>query len=786
MSLLPVAANGKVALNTVAPAAGDNYQGGLLIAPDGSIRAAIGNPNSIQVTQGFGFTNSGQLCYTDSSAGLPANTTWVNGLPFNPQGALCTSSNAIASVSGGVPFDANGAVCIGGGADPVVTTYVAAVVAAGGTIPGGQQSALNTFVTAMKSAGLWTRTQELGVFAGGTVAGAAVKLKTAGPANCTMNGFVLGDISSIGITSDGSTKWVDTGTTITQLSPAGANQGALGMGVFLTAECTTATPGYLMGTDAGSAPQVGLRWNVTAVGSMDLLIQGGGVPQWNKPRGKLPIGLISGHRNGATAIFGYEGGTNISGGNAGFTYQASANQIAVCSGFFGNNKVAMSCGLYYISDGTWTDADVLTFTQLVNALMVGMGRVVPDARSYKFIPIIGQSLASGSQGNPPLSTSQAYKNLTQGSGLQANMSASPPTAFWNGGGAGNGYQVGDITPMVEIFNETIASGASNTISQKARANSLGSIHDTLSMNFSLGATAYAGLAKGTNPYANAMASIGVAPVQGILFATGAMNIPALFCVHGESDMANGSYDLNIRQWQSDYQTDIKAITGQGGVIPIFHSQPSCWTDPVNTNSATGISPYLIMAESRANPTLTLCVCPKYFLTYSANAGQQIHLINTNYRLLGEYYGKAYYQHVIQGTQWIPLRFKTVSRAGAVITLTLEGNVGNLVLDTTTVTDPSGGLNTKGFEYVDSSSPSNYYSNISSVALSLPNQIIITLAFDPSANTGRTLRYAYIGTVGNHPGPTTGPRGNVKDSDATTGVNGDVLVNWLCHDTIAVP
>lgn len=677
---------------------------------------------------------------------------------------------------------------LGGGSapvvlDPAVTAYAAAVVTAGGALSGGQQIAINNFVLQTKASGVWTKLTEMGLFLGGTLASAAVKFKTIGAANCVLNGFVLADLTAAGIVSDGSTKWVDTVTTVTQ---AGGGTGQMGMGVFLTAECTSVAPGYLIGTDAGSAPQIGLRWNVTAVGSMDLLIQGGGVPQWNKPRGILPIGLICGHRAGATNVFGYEGGLNISGGSAAFTYTASANQYAVCSGFFGNNKTAMSCGMYYLGDGTFADSDVRNLAAACNALMVGLGRVVPDARPYNYFPIIGQSLASGSQGTPVLSTTQPYKNLTQGSGLQANMTVGTP-GFWNGSGSGTGYQAGDVCAMVEIFNETIASGAGNSISKFARANSLGSTWDSLSMNFSLGATAYAGLAKGTTPYQNNIDTSTFAPIPGILFATGVMTVPAIFCVHGESDMASGTYGANIRQWQVDYQTDLKAITGQSGTIPIFHSQPSCWTDPVNTNSATGVSPYQILTESQTNPTKTLCVCPKYFFTYSANAGQQIHLINTQYRLLGEYYAKAFYQHVVQGVQWVPLSIGSITRSGAVITVNFVGNVGAVRFDTTNVTDPSGGLNTKGFEYVDSANPSNYYSNISSVVTGPgANQVTITLGFDPSGNTGRTLRYAYTGTVGAHPGPTTGPRGNVKDGDTTVGQSGIFLTNWLCHDSQPVP
>ena len=670
--------------------------------------------------------------------------------------------------------------------DPAVVTYAAAVGAAGGTLTGGQKAALSAFTVRCRALGLWTKLTEMGVFLGGTLGSAAVKYKTIGAANCVLNNFVLAR-------PDQCRHRLRRHDEVDRHGDDG--DASLGTGADDRRDGHGRVPDRRVHPDHGRLSDWHRRGQRAAGGPtlecdlrglLDLLIQGGGVPQWIKSRGILPIGLISGHRNGATSVFGYEGGVNISGGNAGFTYTASANQYAVCSGFFGNNKIAMSCGMYYLGDGTWTDADLTNFAQVCNQLMVALGRVVPDARPFNYVPIIGQSLATGSQGNPPLSTTQPYKNWTVGSGEIGNLNLTPPTQFWNGGGSGNGYQIGDSCPMIELFQETIQSGAANTISQKARANSLGSTKDTFSANFALGATAYSGLAKGTNPYANHLASAAYFPVAGILMATGAMTVPAIWCVHGESDMANGSYDLNIRQWQVDLQTDLSAITGQVSTIPIFHSQPSCWTDLVNTNSATGVSPFLILNESRVNPTKTLCVCPKYFFTYSTNANQQIHLINSQYRLLGEYYGKAHYQHVVQGVQWIPLRIKTITRTGAVLHVTFEGNVGNIQLDTTTVTDPSGALNTKGFEYVDSSSPSNYYSNISSVAITGSNTMDITLAFDPSANTGRTLRYAYTGTVGAHPGPTTGPRGNVKDSDTTVGYNGDVLVNWLCHDTQPVP
>jgi hypothetical protein len=248
-------------------------------------------------------------------------------------------------------------------------------------------------------------------------------------------------------------------------------------------------------------------------------------------------------------------------------------------------------------------------------------------------------------------------------------------------------------------------------------------------------------------------------------------------------MLNVSYAANIRQWQVDYEADYKAISGQSAGIPMFHSQPSCWTAVANVNSATGISPYQILSEYETNPTKTVLVCPKYFLSYQPADG--VHLLNTSYRLLGEYYAKAYYQHVVKGIPWSPLRPTTIQRTGAVITVTFSGNVGNLQFDTTNVTDPSGATATKGFEYTDSAGGS-IYTRIASVALSLPNQVIVTLTADPSANTGKTLSYAYTGTPGQLAGPTTGPRGNLKDTDTTTGQSGTALPNWCVHFTKAVP
>jgi len=772
MARFPVTAN-QVQITTTT-AASDIVQNGVLLE-NTFASARMLSTGGTQTQNGLKLTPSSQVVYLDATAGLPAGVQWLNGLPFSQAGELCVSSGAVFTWRDGIPFAANGAVSTNGAADPAVIAYVASVVSAGGTIPAGEQAALNAFVLGAKADGIWTKLTELCTWQGGTLASAVVKLKALGAANCVLNSFVLGDLTAAGLVGDGVNKWVNTQTTVNQATASGP----MGMGVFVTQECTQTTFGNLMGTNAGGNPQVVLRWNANGANQLEGMLNGLGATSAfvTKVRQVIPIGLAATQRV-VNQLTLYQGGLPQSDTGSAFTYAGSATSLGVFSGDGGGNKVACTLGMYFISDGTMTATDHRNLAKRANALMVGLGRIVPDVRNMNYVPIIGQSLAVGSTGSPPLSTTQPYKNITIESGYQGNLNLTTPS-YWS---AASGCGAGGLMPMIELSTETIASGMANTVSMYARTDGLGVAQDMLTQNFGLGATAYAGLAKGTSPYQDNIDTSTFTPVAAPLYATRPMLVRAVAVVHGESDMMNGSYGLNIRQWQIDYETDYKAITGQTGTIPMFHSQPSCWTDPTNVNSATGVSPYQILSESKLNPTKTLLVCPKYFLPYTAAS---IHLTNAGYRWLGEYYAKAYYQHVVKGIQWTPLQISNVQRTGAVITLTVSGNVGNLQFDTVNVTDPSGASNTKGFEYTDSAG-GGVYARISSVVLQGANQIVITLTADPSGNTNRQIAYAYTGTAGNNPGPTTGPRGNVKDSDPAVGKSTTPLFNWLVHDIQPVP
>ena len=101
----------------------------------------------------------------------------------------------------------------------------------------------------------------------------------------------------------------------------------------------------------------------------------------------------------------------------------------------------------------------------------------------------------------------------------------------------------------------------------------------------------------------------------------------------------------------------------------------------------------------------------------------------------------------------------------------------LVLDTMLVRDPGN----YGFAYVDAGpTPA-----ITSVAITGPDTLTVTLASTPTA-VGRRLQYAWTGVPGAAAGPTTGARGNLRDSDDTPSRTSSALYDWCVHFDEPVP
>lgn len=245
---------------------------------------------------------------------------------------------------------------------------------------------------------------------------------------------------------------------------------------------------------------------------------------------------------------------------------------------------------------------------------------------------------------------------------------------------------------------------------------------------------------------------------------------AVTTVHGESDHVekNLRYERDLVTWQADYERDVRAITGQTDPVPLFETQMSSWN---HYGAAESVIPLAQLAAHVAAPGKVILVGPKYHLPYASDG---VHLSSEGYRHMGEDYAKAYHRVVVEGRTWEPLRPKTITHTGAVVTVTFHVPTPPLVFDTTRVSDPGD----YGFRIVD-----DRKTRITQVVLSGPDTVTITLSGEPSG--AARLQYASIGVPNTPAGPRTGPRGNLRDSDATVSASGNELFDWCVHFDVPI-
>ena len=365
----------------------------------------------------------------------------------------------------------------------------------------------------------------------------------------------------------------------------------------------------------------------------------------------------------------------------------------------------------------------------------------------------GQSLASGAGGQPVLSSASSYDNRMFVTGVLA-------------GGSG----LTAIVPLVERDVETMSSGFANLVTKLTR--DAGSSHDMLVSVHAQGGAPYSAMKKGMPPYAvsiaQATAGRAVARGRGLVY-----DITAVTSADGGGDHVakNTHLAADLVEWQRDYEADLKAIAGQTTAVPLFNTQYSSWTE----YDARSPIPLAQLQAHVENPGKVIVVGPRYAFTYGPDG---VHLTNDGYRQMGEYYARAYRRVVVEHGTWEPLRPKTVTRAGAVITVRFLVPTPPLVFDTTLATDP-GNL---GFEYADDGPTTPA---IASVVLAGPDTVTITLSAAPTA-ANRRIRYATTGVFGAKAGLKTGARGNLRDSDATPSAHGYPLFDWCVHFDEAVP
>lgn len=377
----------------------------------------------------------------------------------------------------------------------------------------------------------------------------------------------------------------------------------------------------------------------------------------------------------------------------------------------------------------------------------------------------GQSLSLGTEGNPGLSLTQPYQNLMLDDTGRIELPDEESSLTYS------------LTPLVEATNESHASGMGNEISFLTSPNT----YQTVVTKHGHGGIGYWGMKKGGvvttptgsySPYNRGINQVKMA-MSNAIQAGKTYKVGAVTVTHGENDSwtAQDEYENDLLQWITDYNADVKTITGQTTDFPMI-------TDQVSSHMSSGIAlsyPTSALAQLKASedyPGKIILVGPKYQYDYVCGVG--IHLDNKSYRRMGEYYGKVYKQVVIDQKPWKPLSPKTISISGNVITMALNVPVPPIVLDTTQVDLKQN----YGFEYWDNSSAPPTITNVSVTG---PDSVQITLSSAPVASDAR-LRYAYTGVINSCSGAhqAGSARGNIRDSDATASLTGNSLANWLVH------
>jgi len=272
----------------------------------------------------------------------------------------------------------------------------------------------------------------------------------------------------------------------------------------------------------------------------------------------------------------------------------------------------------------------------------------------------------------------------------------------------------------------------------------------------------------------------LAEAQGKTYGVG-----AIFLTHGETDAGSPTYENDMLQLWTDYNADIKAITGQTQSITLFTSQQHGIYMYAPGQAASNINPSTLQQWKAGvdHPEAIVTTGPKYQYPYFSD---YLHLVPLGYELMGEKYAEVYYEHVLLGHPWQPLQPlpETVVRSGREITLDFHVPVPPLAWDDALpkphIADLTEWAEGRGFEVRQGTTRLT----IESVTLVDEDTVKITCTTDVPA--GATLGYAATNDGAAISG--FSPRiGNLKDSDPFVGeMTGMTQANYAVAFELTVP
>ncbi|RGE46971.1 hypothetical protein DZC30_00765 [Comamonas testosteroni] len=385
-------------------------------------------------------------------------------------------------------------------------------------------------------------------------------------------------------------------------------------------------------------------------------------------------------------------------------------------------------------------------------------KYAPFALRCVHIVASGQSLAVGNNG-AATSTRPAAVNrvLAPAFGARKTDTATPILPA----------EVGPFAPLRSVIGEAPVIEMSNRLAldcmAPADAFTVTSLHAS-------GGKSITELNKGTVYYDNSLQTVTGAKLQcdadGIPYAVGFID-----WIQGEKDCksAAGFYAATLLQLQADYTSDIAAISGQAGQVPILLDQISNWTA---YGVATSFVPLEQLQAAIDQPGKFYCAGPKYWLKTNADG---VHINSAESIAAGKMHAVAA-EKLLAGEPWLPTHCTSAVRNGTQVTLRFHTPLGNLVADTERVSDP-GNL---GLRWIDSTSSAA----ITRVVVNADNTVTLTLDQIPSGADPQ-VGIADLGISGNAGGPTTGARACLRTSVPSTFSDGSEIYHWACHQRINV-
>lgn len=272
------------------------------------------------------------------------------------------------------------------------------------------------------------------------------------------------------------------------------------------------------------------------------------------------------------------------------------------------------------------------------------------------------------------------------------------------------------------------------------------------------------LSKGSDYYTRMMDVIStantIARSQGKVFV-----VPAISWAQGRSSEHDSTYYDLLENLRLDIDGDIKAITGQTIDVKLIAWQA------VTGGSTTPKRYYDRTVYASEKYENIICCGTFYYLNHVANAN--LHLTPDSQDWLGTQFGIAYKRSIIDGEKFIPLKPKKVEVYGNIAYLDFYVPVKPLVFDTTLVAS----ISNYGFQMFDNSDTEK---TISSVSIVAPDRIKIVCA-DTIATTDHIV---YGGNGGSNYSPTTGKRGNLRDSQQIVYTN-HAANNLPCYNWCVV-